>query len=47
VIGNHRARIADLDADGRPDYVASAWSCDCRYPDRIEVFMNRWRGRPA
>lgn len=35
--GGARATVADFDADGRPDYVASTWSCDCALPDRIEV----------
>jgi hypothetical protein len=45
--GGYSPVIADFDADERPDYVASAWSCDCSLPDRIEVYMNRWDGHPT
>jgi hypothetical protein len=32
--------IADLDADGRPDYLQDTGA-------QVEVFMNRWDGRPS
>jgi hypothetical protein len=47
VTGGARAIVADLDTDGRPDYVASAWSCECPRPDHIEVYMDAWDGRPG